>query len=274
MHPNFAPNLWPATSRLRPLPDALLRLSARWPALANAPIWTCARTLAETMEAEGKRQEIEGGELPYHNREHVCDVLMALETLAEHECPALPVEDIALLAFTLLAHDYGHDGTQNRFRRELETRTLALIAPHLVGLDAKLRRSVQHLILSTDPSSYGRLARALTTRSQRLARLVVDADLLASLLPLRGFYLGNRLADELAPHQPQLAARLRTLDGRHTFLNNCAAHSIAAQHMGLDRVIRAQITTIEAMSAADRERAWSHDWGQHFQRCVDAQMSN
>ena len=108
---------------------------------------------------------------------------------------------------------------------------------------------------------------------RQLAQMAVEADLFASIQPERGFYLGFQLSREMALYDPSLAARLQTLDGRMRFLQHCPVLSPAARALGLDRLVRAQITLISQLPKAARTQPWSAEWGRDYAARVAAVLA-
>lgn len=217
-----------------------------------------------SRRGRGRNNCTRGAELAFHNRDHVHDVLTGLHCLCRHLAEPLPLTDLAALLVAMIGHDFGHSGCANRTPRELEKIAWHRTSHFVETTQPLWQRRVAHIILSTDPADYARLARPLSTAAQRRAQLAVEADLFASLLPLRGFYLGSRLADEILPSNPDLAERLRTLEGRLAFLKTCKPHSSAAIRLGLADIVTAQIRVIQSLTPPERSRSWSPEWGEDF----------
>lgn len=265
MHPDLSAELWPATSRRRDLGACLQDFGRDWPALLDSPAWQIATQLSAELESRGEAAAALGSEPAFHNREHICDVLTALRLLMQH-APELSLSDKSALLIAMIAHDFDHPGRPNTSRRELEVRAWHDIAPVLTPLPVQHRSSIRHLILSTDPAEYPRLQRQLASSSARIARtqIAIAADLMASILPLRGFYLGHRLAQELIKAGHQAAKNIGTLEGRAGFLSRCPPLGKAADSLGLNQLIKAQLQLISSLSIPDRARPWSPDWGETF----------
>jgi hypothetical protein len=273
MHPALASDVWPAFSRRQPLSECLVRFLEDWPDLRATREWQIAVDLASAVEEQGSRAAVQDDELAFHNREHIFDVLSGLHCLCRHYPDRLPVSDLSVLLIAMIGHDFQHNGKANQSPRELEHVACLSIEPFLSLVDPDLRRQIVHLILSTDPAGYGRLARGLGTAAQRRARLAVEADLFASLLPLRGFYLGNRLADEILPSNTMAANSLRTLQGRHFFLQNHSPRSAASINLGLPQLVATQLDVIRSLTQEERERPWSENWGNAFANQVEAELN-
>lgn len=271
--PQYGFEMWPASPRHADVTDCLAALAAKWPDICATPIWPVALALAEKVEQMGRQAASLGHELPYHNRDHVADVLLALSALFQPAATSLSVTDKALLVTAMLAHDLGHAGRLNSHRYELEWQAWQATAPLLAALPTRMQRAILHIILSTDPASYARLNRELPGKYRHIAQIAVEADLWASIQPERGFYLGAQLGRELASSDPALAARLQSLDGRLRFLRHCPVRSLEACALGLDRLVTAQISLISQMSALERRRAWSPEWGRAYAAQVAAVLN-
>lgn len=177
----------------------------------------------------------------YHSRKHFQDVCLALTVLlsqplastqqSEFDDPwAISHEDAWVLLFCAVAHDFGHDGSTNKAPFELEkssikkTRTFLSqnsSAPDLImGLETK----VESIILATDPSFLSTLLAKFTgptanpTRIDCMSMLMVEADLLASVLPMHGKILGKLLGQEWESSNPKAAASVASDRGRLKFL--------------------------------------------------------
>ncbi len=268
----IAEDMWPAASRCPDITERLSDLAGQWPDLEANSLWSVAIALAAKAQSMGEDAAANEGELPYHNRDHVEDVLRALALLFTYAPTPLSVDKRAMLIVAMLAHDFGHPGRPNHHAYELEWQAWHAAKTLLDGQSTTVRRGILQLILSTDPASYARLGRAGSPMHRHLAQMAVEADLFASIQPQRGFYLGFQLSREMAPHDPSLAAKLQTLDGRMRFLQHCRVLSPPARALGLDRLVRAQINLIAQLPKAARTRPWSADWGREYAAQVAALM--
>lgn len=264
--------LWPAAPRRQNIVQCLDDLAVHHPAMRAEPAWSIACALAAQVEDSGAQAAVRQGELPYHNREHLTDVLLALGLLFDHATLQLTAGQKVMLVIAMLAHDLDHPGRSNAYPYELEEHAWRQASGHFSGQTPAWRRRVRHIILSTDPRSYHRLDRAILPRQRVLVHMAVEADLYASLQPARGFYLGHQLSLELLAHNPQLAAHLDTLEGRLRFLQHCKAHSVAAAALQLNEVIAAQISVIRQLPSEARMRPWSTQWGQDYAAMVAARF--
>ncbi len=270
MHPDLSAELWPAASRRRDIGAFLQDFGQDWPALLDSPAWQIATQLSAELERRGAAAAALDSEPAFHNREHICDVLLALRLLLRH-APELSLSDTSALLIAMIAHDFDHPGRPNTSRRELEARAWHDIATVLTPLPDQQRSSIRHLILSTDPAEYPRLQRPMASSRARNARaqIAIAADLMASILPLRGFYLGHRLAQELSTAGHPAAQNMATLEGRAAFLSRCPPLGNAAEKLGLQQLINAQLQLIAKLSAHDLRRPWSPEWGAAFATQVE-----
>jgi hypothetical protein len=91
--------------------------------------------------------------LPYHNRQHFCEVMLSAHFVGL--LSGLGQGERAELLFAALIHDFGHDGGTNEgcpFR--LERRALDLAAPYLaaVQIDERIARRLAAAVLATEIS--------------------------------------------------------------------------------------------------------------------------
>jgi hypothetical protein len=230
-------------------------------------IETAIMVLAEQVEADGQQRSEQGCELDYHNRDHVRDVLVALNLLVE-ACPnILSTEDLHLTVLAMVGHDLGHDGLPNRTPQELEIQSWEMVRDLLepLRLPRQALRRVRSTILLTDPKDYPRLAKRCRNSALSIQiGLAVDSDLFASLLPSRGFLLGARLADEQVRAGLPQAKALATLQGRSGFLKYVPLLSDAIRSLGMQGLIDAQLSVINQLDEGERLRPWTPDWGDEF----------
>jgi hypothetical protein len=177
----------------------------------------------------------------YHSRKHFQDVSLALTTLlsqplastqkSEFDDPwAISHEDAWVLLFCAVAHDFGHDGSTNKVPFELEKSSIektrrflsqTCSAPDLIK---ELEAKIEPIILATDPSFLSSLLAKFTgptanpTRIDCMSMLMVEADLLASVLPVCGKILGKLLGQEWESSNPKAAASVASDQGRLKFL--------------------------------------------------------
>jgi len=177
----------------------------------------------------------------YHSRKHFQDVCLALTALLSqpasssqksepHNPWAISHEDAWVLLFCAVAHDFGHDGSTNKAPFELEkssiekTRNFLSQNSYSPGLIGGLEAKIEPIILATDPSFLSTLLTKFTgttanpTKIDCMSMLMVEADLLASVLPMRGKLLGKLLGQEWESSNPQAAASVSSDQGRLKFL--------------------------------------------------------
>jgi hypothetical protein len=177
----------------------------------------------------------------YHSRKHFQDVCLALTALLAqpigstqlsdlHDPWAITHDDAWVLLFCAVAHDFGHDGTMNQTPFQLEkssiekTRVFLSEGSHESGFVAALGNKMEPIILATDPSFLSSLLAKFTepspkpTKTDCMSMLLVEADLLASVLPMRGRMLGKLLGQEWESINPKAAAAVASDQGRLKFL--------------------------------------------------------
>ena len=180
-------------------------------------------------------------EPPYHSRKHFQDVCLALTALLSQPLASPPKserldpwaisqEDAWVLLFCAVAHDFGHDGSINKVAFELEKSSIQKVGAFLCEssfgpeLIDKLEAKIKPIILATDPSFLGTLLAKFTgptanpTRVDCMSMLMVEADLLASALPIHGKLLGKLLGQEWESSNPKAATLVASDQGRLKFL--------------------------------------------------------
>jgi hypothetical protein len=177
----------------------------------------------------------------YHSRQHFQDVCLALTALLDqpiksiqktdfHNLWEITSEEAWFLLFCAIAHDFGHDGSTNKTPFELERLSIektraflsqSVAAPSFIK---ELQAKIEPIILATDPSFLGSLLAkfndpsAKPTKTDCLCMLIVESDLLASALPIRGKMLGKLLGQEWQSSNPKAATRVVSDQGRLNFL--------------------------------------------------------
>jgi hypothetical protein len=177
----------------------------------------------------------------YHSRKHFQDVCLALTALLDQPIKCVQKSDFDdlweisneeswVLLFCAIAHDFGHDGSTNKTPFELEkssiekTRTFLSQSGAVPSLIQGLQAQIEPIILATDPSFLGSLLAkfnapsAKPTKTDCLCMLMVESDLLASALPIRGKMLGKLLGQEWHSSNPKAAATVASDQGRLKFL--------------------------------------------------------
>jgi hypothetical protein len=74
--------------------------------------------------------------------------------------------------------------------------------------------------------------------------LMMEADLLASVLPIKGVELGIKLSNEIMPQDMVLANFIKSSEGRLGFLNSVAFLSAQSHLLGLDQILKTAILKI------------------------------
>ena len=173
----------------------------------------------------------------YHSRSHFKDVCIALSLLiqsqaaitnspAAHPALSISAKEAWILLFCAIGHDFGHDGTINTSPFELEKRSISHIKHWLSTTNYSpiemngLLSYVEPVILATDPKNFQTLLtkKINQNRTDLMALLMVEADLMASVLPVRGALLSRNLAMEWKQNYPDMAKSVNSIEGRIGFL--------------------------------------------------------
>jgi len=271
----FDENMWPIASRaegILPFLEALLPTKC---ADKSAPLVTAARTIAQSLEIHGQALAAQGRENTYHNREHIMDVLLGLHCLIDQPVHGLDHTQQLILIVTMLAHDYGHNGSINRFQFDLERKSFAAVRPYLedAGVSKRHQARIRRLILLTDPSCQQWVQHLGPSVFATQAKLIVEADLMASLMPARGFYLGARLAEEQMRQGLSQAQIFATLEGRYRFLSAVRFCSAAAMELGLEDIRSAQLDCITRYFKDQMGEGWSAALGRLYAKRVHEIMA-
>ncbi len=196
----------------------------------------------------------------YHSKKHMMDVCVTLSYLLCHENES-SVSDIWmiskqekwLLLLGAAMHDLGHPGLINAFSYELEKKSLALLKALLnkIGTDSDLIDEVLNTltpwILATDHGQYSALINRLLSpqpsHTDCLAMILVEADLVSSVLPKRGRELTRRLTEEWALPYPDLSNSLANQSGYIKFLKSLKFISPYSVTAGIPEILKS--TTIQ-----------------------------
>jgi len=173
----------------------------------------------------------------YHSRSHFKDVCIALSLLiqsqaaftnspAAHRSLSISAKEAWILLFCAIGHDFGHDGTINTSPFELEKRSISHIKHWLSTTNYPLTEMngllgyVEPVVLATDPKNFQTLLtkKINQNRTDLMALLMVEADLMASVLPVRGALLSRNLAMEWNQNYPDMAKSVNSIEGRISFL--------------------------------------------------------
>ena len=217
--------------------------------LAETPAAGAARALAAAVQAEGAFRP----ELPYHNRHHVAEAVMAMGLLcALARLGGLldaPMSTLGVVA--MVGHDRGHDGSPPGDGR-LERLAAELTRPVLAaaGLGAPESLVVTDVILATDPRGHG---------FDLLCQLANEADVFASLLPSRGWRMGAALAAEWRMGGHARAEAVASFSGRLGFLRLYRRFSPPAESLGLSRLVGQQVAAFAWGAASPEEGAAALD---------------
>jgi hypothetical protein len=205
----------------------------------NNPYPTLCLGLGSLIDSHAS--SIRGSEPAYHSRKHFQDVCLGLTALLAqpttstqpsdlHDPWAITHDDAWVLLFCAVAHDFGHDGSINQTPFELEkssiekTRIFLSEGSHESNFIKALEDKMEPIILATDPSFLSSLLAKFTepsakpTKADCMSMLLVEADLLASVLPMHGKMLGQLLGQEWESSNPKAAAAVASDQGRLKFL--------------------------------------------------------
>ena len=203
----------------------------------------------------------------YHSRKHFQDVCIAMSLLLEQHPPlfvqdngnpwSLSKDDACLLLFCAIGHDFSHTGAVNQQPFELEKasiaklksalRNSALPEPLLQGIFA----AMEPIILSTDPAYFDQLVDRsrqtlfLPSHQNCLSMLMIEADLMASVLPIKGATLAERLAVEWWNANPEKADFVASPKGRLAFLSQLRFISPLAKQLGVEAIRLIEILRLE-----------------------------
>ncbi|MBN8891092.1 MAG: hypothetical protein J0H91_12465 [Rhodospirillales bacterium] len=235
--------------------------------LAETPAAGAARALAAAVQAEGAFRP----ELPYHNRHHVAEAVMAMGLLcALARLGGLldaPMSTLGVVA--MVGHDRGHDGSPPGDGR-LERLAAELTRPVLAaaGLGAAESLVVTDVILATDPAcvaiNAARAAGCVPADPRGhgfdlLCQLANEADVFASLLPSRGWRMGAALAAEWRMGGHARAEAVASFSGRLGFLRLYRRFSPPAESLGLSRLVGQQVAAFAWGAASPEEGAAALD---------------
>jgi hypothetical protein len=196
----------------------------------------------------------------YHSISHFIDVCFSLSLLRaadfytvedlEATTSINQLEDSWILLLCAIGHDYGHDGSFNKTPHQLEKKSLILIQTFLdkqnleLSFKLNLINKIEPIILATDPQSYPLLFLKFSNQNitslqpiDYLCMLMVEADLLASTLPIRGVVLSKKLSLEWAEHSPLASSDVITKKGRLRFLNYIQFLTKQSKLLGIDKFL-------------------------------------
>ena len=202
----------------------------------------------------------------YHSRSHFKDVCIALSLLVQSQAaianasaalPALSIssEEAWILLFCAIGHDCGHNGTINTSPFELEKKSISQVHHWLnttnyppTEINA-LMNYVEPIILATDPKNFQTLLTKKIDQNHRtdlMALLMVEADLMASILPVRGALLSRNLAMEWNQNYPDMAKLVNSIEGRIGFLERIQFTSPHSQVLNISAIQKTHIRQLKS----------------------------
>ena len=201
----------------------------------------------------------------YHSRSHFKDVCIALSLLiqsqaaftnspAAHPALSISAKEAWILLFCAIGHDFGHDGTINTSPFELEKRSISHIKHWLSTTNYPstemngLLSYVEPIILATDPKNFQTLLtkKINQNRTDLMALLMVEADLMASVLPVRGALLSRNLAMEWKQNYPDMAKSVNSIEGRISFLERIQFTSPHSQVLNISTIQQTHIHQLKS----------------------------
>jgi hypothetical protein len=202
----------------------------------------------------------------YHSRSHFKDVCIALSLLIQSQAaianasaalPALSIssEEAWILLFCAIGHDCGHNGTINTSPFELEKKSISQIHHWLKTTNYppteinELMNYVEPIVLATDPKNFQTLLTMKIDQNHRtdlMALLMVEADLMASILPVRGALLSRNLAMEWNQNYPDMAKLVNSIEGRIGFLERVQFTSPHSQVLNISAIQKTHIRQLKS----------------------------
>jgi hypothetical protein len=239
----------------------------------------CLEEISVLVERDGATRARAGLEPAYHNRLHVADTLVSLAVLirAQERFESAGGRDLEVARssgaggrdasrralhrqalqieamIAMVAHDYLHDGTVNRFRGQLEARSSAAVDAVLVGmgLPGRARARIRRWIRATDPliiaDHHDRInGRPFTIgEPDCLQTLINEADILVSSLPSFAASQTDALASERSANGIPGAGSLHSSRSRRQFLERVAIFtSDASYSLGLAQLRALQLEAL------------------------------
>ena len=175
------------------------------------------KAIAKLAKAQDKMMRLNA----YHNRAHICQVILAAGLLSDEAKLSQKERDILLVA--ALVHDYGHLGhRRNKSAYWQEAASCGKALPMLFGKtgDSRLIGVFYDLVLATSPQADDLDS---SKPSNEIVNLLCDADLFASL------FLPKKEVDRLTAclkFEERLVMPLSHL--RDGFLQKCTARGLAS----------------------------------------------
>ena len=205
----------------------------------------------------------------YHSRKHFQDVCLALTALLDQPIKTLQKYDFLdswdiskeeawVLLFCAVAHDFGHNGSTNKTPLELEKSSientrifLSQCTVNPTAIKELLAMQIEPIILATDLSILSSLLvnfngpSAKPNKTDSLCMLMVEADLLASALPMRGEIIGKQLGQEWESSDPNAAALVTSKQGRLNFLKHIRFISPHAMMLKMEDIRKKSIEELK-----------------------------
>ena len=202
----------------------------------------------------------------YHSRSHFKDVCIALSLLIQsqaaianspvtHSAPTISSEEAWILLFCAIGHDFGHNGSINASPFELEKKSISQIHHWLNTTNYpptkinELMSYVEPIVLATDPKNFQTLLTKTIDQNHRtnlMALLLVEADLMASILPVRGAVLSSNLAMEWNQNYPDMAKIVNSIEGRLGFLERVRFTSPHSQILNISSIQQTHIRQLKS----------------------------
>jgi len=188
-------------------------------------------------------------ELPYHNRYHFAEAVLAMGWLCRvaRERGRFPASLAGLGIIAMTGHDWGHDGSSNghgRLEREAADAVLRVVAP----LPYSGSEVVRTVIIGTDPSrvaenaarAAGKLPPGKLGRDvDLLCKIANEADVFTSFLPTLAWHQAAALAEEW--RGTEAGVKVGKYAGRLAFLRTYDCFSTPARSLGLAALRDAQV---------------------------------
>lgn len=221
--------------------------------LRKTPLWRATVNLLRDLD----KTEVPAN-VTYHNHLHFADAMSAAAFLSQRE-PELSVNEKMELIAVMAAHDIYHDGTVNTDVKCLEQISADSFIPYMQSASVAQEQiaSVVNVILSTDPrqSSRNKLNYiAAKSRTDVLAGLAHDADLLASWLPSTGLQNGASLAVEWSYLEDFQLKNAASFVARAGFLSVVKPITRAAHNANITQICEAQLEALSTFSPSSQEK--------------------
>ena len=205
----------------------------------------------------------------FHSKKHMMEVCLMLSYLLMHEdeCIQAGSIDRAWMSSSLekwqlmlaaAAHDLGHPGLINATPGEIEQNSLDLLrdllahSGHPSLMVDKVLKVLVPWVMATDHGQYKALLERLTfdppAHVDCLAMLLVESDLVASVLPVRGRELTSRLVQEWAGPYPEKSIALQNQLGYLSFLASLQFISPHSFRAGLPQILNHSLLELRSPS--------------------------